>query len=495
MGVGGVGAKLPRSVQIGKTAPTLVGMPQRAAIYCRLSYAPDGSVEKVDRQEGDCRQLADRLGDWRITDKQLQPDAPPGVFRDNSRSAWKRDRNRPGWDLFLDAIRDREIDGVLIYHGDRLIRQPYDLELLLQLTDQYALPLASPSGVRDLSSADDRFILRVEAAQACRESDNISRRVTRGWNARAQKGLASGGGYRPFGFSDGSTVDPDEAEIVADAAARLLAGQSLSGVVRWLNQVSTTSTGGEWTIKGIKQVLRAPRVAGLIYNQGITYEAAWEPIISVADWEEVKALLDESAKTNPYAGRARRHLLTGIAECSACGGTMTTKPSGGRNRKSSRIYHCKQCRKMGRNTAHLDEYIIGRVLRRVNEPEFLADLFNESTGNGVGAEIAALERRRDQAKQQLTELAEHPDLSPALIAKSLESFESKIADLRDQQAVDTRQRVLARAAGLDRPAWDELPIDVRAGIVRALFRITVLPATWHGPGFDPDSVRVERVEG
>lgn len=470
-------------------------MPKTAAIYCRLSYAPDGSVEKVDRQEDDCRSLSERLG-WQVTTAPLQEDAPAGVLRDNSRSAWQRGRVRPGWDRLLEAIHDREIDGVLVYHGDRLIRQPYDLEMLLQLTEQYALPLASVSGVRDLSSADDRFILRIEAAQACRESDNTSRRVKRGWRSRAKKGLPAGGGRRPFGFSDLSTRDPHEAEILSEAAGRLLSGQSTYGVVRWLNEVSTTTEGNAWTPKTMRNVLTAPRIAGLVQNQGEMYEAVWDPIINIEDWEEIKSVYADTALASPYPGRERKYLLSGIAECSACGSTMSTKPSGGKNRKVSRMYTCKNCRKRNRNTAHLDEYVIGRVLRRVNEPEFVTELVADSDGDGdgLGTQIAALERRRDETRQQLSELADHPELSPALIAKSLASFEEKIRELRSQQATTTRQRLLTRLAGIDRTEWDRLPIDVQSEAVRALFRVVILPATWHGPGFDPESVQVERIE-
>ena len=124
--------------------------PQRVGIYCRLSYTEDGDEEKVDRQEGDCRDLAGKLR-WSVSDLH--------VFKDNNRSAWQRHRKRPGWDCMLAAVENDEIDGVVVYHGDRLIRQPWDLELLLQLADDRHLALASPSGVRDLNNEDDRFSL------------------------------------------------------------------------------------------------------------------------------------------------------------------------------------------------------------------------------------------------------------------------------------------------------------------------------------------------
>ena len=456
-----------------------------AAIYCRLSWAPDGSLEKVERQEADARALAERIG-WTVSEEH--------VFVDNSVSAWKRDRKRPAWDKMLEAIKDGEVDAIIVYHGDRLVRQPWDLELLLRLADERRLQLASVSGMRDLSSADDRFILRVEVAQACRESDNISRRTRRGWEARAAKGLPIGGGKRPFGFeADGKTIRKAEADVLAEAAERLLAGQTLGGVLAWMNSVSTTSQGNRWTGRALKQLLVSPRVAGLVVAAGKTYQAVWEPIISPETQAELKALLETKAQQQPHRGSERRYLLSGIAECCRCSGKLGTKPSGGRNRKTSRIYFCRQCKSMGRNVAHLDAYVSGRVLRVLNDRGFLEELTADASDGGVGVEIAALERRRDETRAQLERLADHPELSPELIVRSLESFDRKINELRSKQVLTTRQRLLTRVAGISEEGWQALPLDMRSEVIRSLFRVVVLPATWRGPGFDPASVQLTRV--
>lgn len=470
--------------------------PKKAGVYCRLSYAPDGSVEKVERQEADCRQLAERLG-WSVQD----------VYPDNSRSAWQRNRKRPEWDRMLADIKAGRLDGILVYHGDRLIRQPWDLELLLKLADDQHLPLASPSGTRDLNSEDDRFILRIEAAQACRSSADTSRRVKRDLDARAKSGRSSAGGNRPFGFGiptgktgvtrkplyDLTQQVPEEAEVIREAVRRLLAGQSQGGVLTWMNSVCTTTNGNRWRPSGLNRVLRAPRIAGFVERGGQLHKASWDGIISEGDWEDVKSILQRNSDRVEYLGRERRYLLSGIAECATCEKPLHTKPI-----RRYRVYVCRNpgCGlKVARNVTHLDEYVIGRVLRRLNEPGFLAAVHADSKQPGVGAEIAALERRKAEAKATLEELADHPDVDPALLVKSLVSFDRKIKQLRDQLAASSRQRLLARMAGMTREQWDAEPIDVRAETVRALFRVLVLPVKRRQPGFDPDSVSVVRRTG
>lgn len=468
-------------------------IPKSAGIYCRLSYAPDGSLEKVDRQEADCRQLGDRLA-WPISGQH--------VFKDNSRSAWQRNRKRPGWEAMLAAIEVGEIDAIIVYHGDRLIRQPWDLEKLINIADNRGIRLASVSGTRDLDNPDDRYILRIEAAGFCRSSDDTSRRVRRGWAARARQGRPSGGGKRPFGFEDLETVRKSEAKLLAQVAEMRLAGVSHGAAVRWMDQRSTTSMGNSWQAnpKALKNILISPRIAGLVEHEGVLYEAVWPPLLhpdrdrAREMWEDLRALYAQTSEENPYPGRERRYLLSGVAECPT-GHKLRTKPSGGRNRKTARLYWCtmKGCStRVSRNVEHLDRYVEGRVLRRLNDKAFIASVYAENERPGVGAAILSLERRKAAAREQLENLADQPEgIDVGLLAKSLASFDRKIEELRASQAASARQQLIARMAGITREQWDATPLDVRSATVAAVYRVVVLPATWRGPGFDPKSVRLQ----
>src|SRR5258707_1349034 len=93
----------------------------RAAIYTRMSYALDDDQTKVADQERRCRELA--------AAREL---AVAAVYCDNNQSAWRVGRKRKGWDAMLAAIEAGQLDVIIAYHGDRLIRQPRDLETLLE---------------------------------------------------------------------------------------------------------------------------------------------------------------------------------------------------------------------------------------------------------------------------------------------------------------------------------------------------------------------------
>ncbi|MFJ4365137.1 recombinase family protein [Streptomyces chartreusis] len=493
--------------------PMTQPLPKRAGVYCRLSYAPDGSLEKVERQEADCRQLAQRL-DWPISEAH--------VFVDNSRSAWQRNRKRPRWDAMLQAIEKGEIGAIIVYHGDRLMRQPHDLEKLLSTADSKGIRLASPSGVRDLDSPDDRFVLRIEVAQACRESDNTSRRVQRALKARAEKGLTQVGGHRPFGFgvqvgtvtkkapATGEKVEvpvydttqqvPSEAEYAAAAVDMQLAGLSQSGVVKWLNKRCTTTAGNPWTTKTWRDYVLRPRIAGLIEHEGALKKAAWDGLIPEDAWHDVKALYEESAEDHPYVGRDRKYLLSTVADCGGCGAErgMRGRPVGGKDKPHRRTrytqYYCPQCKKVSRKTDHVDAYVEGRVLRLLNSPRLIEELraSTESQVPGFSSQIAELERRKAEKTKQLEDLADNPDLDMGLAMRAIASFDRKISDLRAQHAASSEQRSLERMVGISREDWEGLPVDVRTATVKTLFRVVILPTQRRGPGFDPDSVQLYR---
>jgi DNA invertase Pin-like site-specific DNA recombinase len=77
----------------------------------------------------------------------------------------------------LSGMRDQEFSHVVAYHPDRLMRQPRDLEELLQIADDRQITLHVQANQRDLSDPNDRFILRIEVAHACRSSYDTSQRL------------------------------------------------------------------------------------------------------------------------------------------------------------------------------------------------------------------------------------------------------------------------------------------------------------------------------
>lgn len=456
-----------------------MGMRTRAIIYTRVSVAALGDTTKTDEQERLCRELCERRG-WQVAEP---------VFTDSSRSAWRRDRKRPGWDAMLAAVAARRADAIVTYWGDRLVRQPRDLEDLLDLRDGRDLTMASVAGQYDFANPDHRMMMRWEVARACNESDTISRRKKAQYERMRRQGLVRPGGYRAFGFArDGLAHDPAEAAIVRELAGRVLTGVSLGSLVRDLNARGIPTTAGNaWSHTTLRTMLANPKYAGLMPD-GVA-PGAWEPVLDRGQWEQLRAVIAaRSAGSRPPGtapDNARRWLLSGIAECGACGAGLSIHLTRYGGTTPARTYSCKACRKVDRSQPLLDAFVTGRVLAR------LANRANPLPSAGdaaAAAELAAVTARRAEAVAVIESLADRPGESLAVLARSLDSFDARIAELRDRAGDGQRQRLLAVHAGLTPDGFGALDLSARRAIVTACYRIVVKPVTRKGPGFDPAGI-------
>ncbi|MGI8789543.1 MAG: recombinase family protein, partial [Actinomycetota bacterium] len=176
-----------------------------AGIYVRISSDPQGLRAGIDRQEADCRALAESRG-WDVI-----------VYSDNDLSAYSG-KTRPGYQRMLSDIGDRSIGAIVTWHLDRLTRSPKELEHFFEVCDQAGMKnMATVTGDIDLSTSDGRLQARIMGAVARKSSDDTSRRLKRKFESLAQEGKY-GGGRRPFGYErDGVTLRAEEADLIRGA--------------------------------------------------------------------------------------------------------------------------------------------------------------------------------------------------------------------------------------------------------------------------------------
>lgn len=455
-----------------------------AGIYCRISLASDGDTTKTDDQERICRELCQRKG-WRVFE----------VYADHSKSAWQPNRKRPAFDKMLADVEAGLINAIVVYHGDRLYRTHEDLLKLINLARTRGVKLASPVGERDLGNYDDQFVLEIEASVHKRESASTSRRRKAQYARWRLEGKVRPGGRggRAFGFErDGITHVPAEADAIRDAAQRILLGESTGSAARSFPM--KMPSGVPMTDSTLKKVLLRPRTAGLMPDGEST--AAWQPVLDRQTWEMVCTVLQVRAASMGWnASNVRRWLLSGIATCGECGKPLRMRQSYGRRGRHPQIqYGCIEpgCpHHVHRAAALLDAYIIGWVITRLGQPD---NQYPQLTlDDGATAELAQLEQRRAETEAYIENLADAPGRRLDVLMRALDGFDQKIAELRTRMTGDTSARLRADYAGLTREQWDGLPLDVRRSLVRACCTVTVLRSGQRGPGFHPETVRVDPV--
>lgn len=471
-----------------------------AALYCRASVAVLGDTTKVEDQEQQCRDVAQRRG-WAVGE----------VYVDNNRSAWQRNRKRPRWDAMLAAVAAGRFGAIVSYWGDRIVRQPRDLEDLLDLRDVRHITLASVAGHYDFDNPDHRMMMRWEVARACNESDTISRRVTNHHAKRRRAGLVRHGGRggRAYGFeTDGMTLIPAEIAYLREAAGRILAGEPTRSIERDISaRGARTSTGVEFRDGALRKMLSRPRYGGLMPD-GV-HAAAWPAVLDPATWHAVRAALERKGAAYPRVSNARRYLLSGIALCGVCGSGLQLRITGRRTHDDGAVcyrgtctlghvwqqlpklsgYGCVNpgCGKVQRSIALLDAYVAGRVVGRLANP---ANPPAAQLGDTAAAvELGQLATQRAETEAQIEDYRQSAD-RVSLLMRRLDALDARTAELRAMADTDARARLLAAHAGISKAEFDALPLATRRALVSACYTIEVLPAGKHGPGFRAEYVRV-----
>jgi site-specific DNA recombinase len=459
-------------------------MTTAAAIYARISSDRTGEALGVRRQVDDCQAEAERRG-WPVAE----------VYIDDDISAYSG-KARPQYQRLLADITDRHVDAVLVWHLDRLHRQPRELEEFVDTCTAANLKhLVTLHGEVDIGSGDGMLIARIMAAVAANESDAKSRRQRRKMDELAQQGRPHGGAYRPFGYdADKVTVREPEAKIVRQLADRLLAGESLASLARWLNDHDIpTTTGKPWRTQGVRNLLRSPRLSGQRTHRGqIVGAAAWPAIIPPEQTDAIRALLDDPARRTNRP--ARRYLLSGMLRCGECQERLLAHP-----RDGVRRYVCKTgaglsgCGKVYIDAALTEQLISEAVLYRLDHPALAEALTSKRRDDEQAWSLA---EQVAQEEQQLTELAElygNRAISAAEWTAARKPIDARLKTARQRLTRARTSNQLDALVGTGdqlRDEWSGLNLDRQRAIVAALLDHAIVNR-YRAPGarrFDPERV-------
>lgn len=452
-----------------------------AAIYCRISRDRAGAGLGVERQEKECRALAEKLGI-----------AVAAVLVDNDMSAYSTRKPRPAYERLLDGIKAGSYSAVIAWHPDRLHRAPKELERFIDIVEAAGIPVRTVQGGEyDLSTAAGRMGARIVGAVARHESEHRSERLKSKHRELAEKGLP-GGGDRRYGYEPGGMVVREhEAEIVREMCRRLVSGDSNNGIARDLNQRGELSTTGKpWTSAMIRQTILRPRNIGMHARYGkenrpvITGPAAWPAIVPEELWAAACSVIKDPARRT-ITTNARRHLLSGIARCGVCGARMaSTRHFSGRP-----LYQCKgphTC--VGRDQARVDALVVGAVIERLSEPGLIRSTSMPADVRDYAAESATLRGRMKDAAKLFAR--------GAIDAGTLETIRADIdaqLDALSAQVVAELPPVAADLAGTEqevRTRWEGLSLERKRAVIVELYEIRILRSR-KGRGFDPNSVELK----
>ena len=450
----------------------------KAAIYLRQSEdrAEDGRA--VARQLDECRALADRAGAEVV-----------GTYVDNDRSA-SSGKPRPEWAKLLQSLERDEFDTLICWHTDRLYRRLRDLVDLVELAESRSLRiLAVKAGDIDLTTPAGRMLAGMLGSAARYEMEQKSERQRAANRQRARRGVSIWT-RRPYGFDRrGHDVFlvPEEAEVIRESAAKVLAGQTLASIVRELNDAGHRTTLGEpFTVTALRRVVTNPRVAGRVVYLGEDHgSASWPAILSPDEFDRLTALLADPKRRRTNDTRLK-YMMSGALICDADDSLMYATVAYTRAKRAYHVYQCKQCKRT-RKLDPVDELVEGVVLARLAATDAATLLGVAPDVEGMQAEADELRSRRDG----LAALLADGLLSPAAVREQAAKLGGRISALERSIAGalgDSDLAVIADAPD-PREVWSNLGVRQRRAIVRELMEVRIL-AAGKGTRFDPDTVKI-----
>lgn len=443
----------------------------RAVGYARISKDDTLEGRGVTRQTEDITAVCERNG-WDLLD----------VLVDNDVSASRYSKKaRPGYARLMELIDAEAVDRAVVYDVDRLLRQPRQLEDLIDLCERRngAFGLHNVNGELDLVTSSGRFVARMLVAKAAMESDDLSRRLRRSSDQRAAEGKPHGA--RAFGYEpDGMTIREEEAKLLQEAATDVLNGTSLNTIARRWNAlgVLTPQRSKQWNGTIVKSVLTNPRHAGLrVHRREVVGPAAWPAVLDRSTHDRLVAHLTATKPRTP----PRRTAFTGLIRDAATGVPLSRDVVRGRPAYRGHKHPGREATYVTIGAEPLERAIVEMLFDAIDNGD-LGRHLGAMSPIGDTPELAPIE-------EDLRTLAEdfgNGTITRAEWMAARGPLERRLSDARGTLERQQRGRV-STAVDVDlRERWGDLDVDRQREILAAVFEaILIHPAKRKGgPGVD-----------
>src|SRR3712207_2102845 len=367
----------------------------RAVLYCRISESDDVSTS-IAGQETDLRERAERDG-WSVVDVLKDDGISGGISRAKA-------------DRALDMLRTGEADILAVWKADRWSRQGLravaDLDDVLE--ERPAARFVAHMDALDSRDASFDAIFGILAVMARIERKNTKVRVTASIARLRRDGRYAGGnlpyGYRsiknPEGFGRVLVENETEAEIVREAAARVLTGESTYSVVRELNAREVpTRRGTTWSVQALRQIITSDAIVGRVKHRGQLLRGddgmplqVWPAVLDLETWHQIRTLLGvglPTAQRPPRRRKARARLLSGIVTCALCGAPLYLRATGAGHAASgcSAKANGRPCDGVSISADVLEEYVTAKFLDKLGDVEVVEQVIEEPSEDLALADV------------------------------------------------------------------------------------------------------------
>ena len=447
----------------------------KAVIYRRLSVLRDDDPTlSPNTQEAAARAYCDQQG-WTVV--AVVDDM------DESGSAKGKRLERPGLVRAIDLVHSGTAEVIVASRLDRLARNTADG---LELSNK--VKIATPQlGLLGGSAAGD-FTRTLMLALAEMESTQISERVAAGVATARQAGRWTSArvpyGYNAVKGADGGTylqVNKHEQQVVRRIVKRLLNGDNMNTVVRWLNaEQIPTKMGGIWRWSTVNSIVTSPLTlrgyshhrGELIRDTGGEPLVIAEPLIEPADAAAMEARSADAARgRGQRRGRGPSHWASGLARCGTCGAPMHIhRHTSGRERSrvvdlvcSAPAGSCSKRRTI--RLAKFEDLVTGQFLESFGGFEF-----TRQTVTDTSEQVATEKAKWNAVISDITRKMVAPGADVMALAGELEQAK---AALENVATAGTRVEVEGTGQTVSE-VWDTLTDQDRATVLTEALEVVIV---------------------
>jgi DNA invertase Pin-like site-specific DNA recombinase len=439
------------------------------------------------------------------------------VFIDNDQSALA---TRPEYNRMLAKIRAGEADAIVVWSQDRLLRQPKQLEELVEIAERgRPIKLLSTMDPEiDLTAASGIKLARDLVNAASYEGKRKGERQRARNRQRAKRGESPTSDL--FGYEIKRTRDElgkvihreilvkdDQADVVREVFKMYLSGIGARAIAADLNQRGwRNSAGTEWNQTSIRAMILNPRYTGerwlmtniktergtRNYKPEYVGKGNWDAIVSKEIWQAAgRIMADPSRRFGPAAtGLSRKWIGTGLYLCGVCNdGTCmfarhqsVVRMVNGREVKSNKMmYYCRTSTHCCRDLGDIDGFVavaIGRYLSNTdNLRKVIAKIKGEHAQDSEMGQLESLradaeakfKRKRKDYTDDKLDIDDWNEIKPGLLA-DVTMYTEKINALVKSYGRYTLEILEGENPG---ERFQQLPMEIRSSVIRDLCEITV----------------------
>ncbi|MBQ9072411.1 MAG: recombinase family protein [Bacilli bacterium] len=397
--------------------------PVRVGLYIRVST--ERQVQEgysIQAQKENLTKFAKQQG-WYIFD----------LYADEGVSG-KDIKHRPEVKRLLGDIKSKQVNAVLIYKMDRFSRSARDTEDFIDIMAETGVQVYTLSdGNVDISTAANRFNIRIKGAVAQLEREQTVERVKMGFIQKVKEGKSLCSATPSYGYNrpkhqEIQTINKDEAIIVKRIFKMYIEGKTFTEIANILNAegIPTKKKGkvqkrrgtdetyvinSVWQPKSIRLILSNINYIGGV-RYGINYDNGFEelnglhkPIISKKQWDKAQEKLKKIKRISRTNHPKDNVYYCGTLVCGICGQKLTTQRTV-RTRKDGTTlihygYRCVNrekglCTALGMSHKKVEEVF----LNFIDNIEELTEIENFSTPEQEDEDLNSI----NQLKKRLLEI-------------------------------------------------------------------------------------------